>query len=317
LTVAQGVAERFGKGVPWLAEGVSLVMLAVVLATLPWMITRIWTTESMAGELRARLDGIAARFKVRFVDIRIWRTYFMIPNAAVVGNMRMARYFVMTDALLESLTDEQLESVFAHEVGHAYHRHVWWYLLAMFGGSTAALGLMMFAGWGLTALPTWTHGYQTEAKGLLQLGLLAAYLKWGFGALSWQCEHQADWFAVKCVAEKCVPVAEPAPAEGAVAEGATATALAVKEQPIGLAGGAEVFSDALYQLVRMSNRSVDRGNWLHPSPARRRTLLQELARDPAKVAAFDRKMWWMRAWVVALLVVAGAGTTVAIVVVPG
>ena len=34
----------------------------------------------------------------------------------------------MSDALLESLSDRQIEAVFAHEVGHGRHRHLWWYM---------------------------------------------------------------------------------------------------------------------------------------------------------------------------------------------
>ena len=50
-------------------------------------------------------------------------------NAAVMGLFPQVRYILLSDLLLETMTDEQVEAVFAHEVGHIVHRHMAWYVV--------------------------------------------------------------------------------------------------------------------------------------------------------------------------------------------
>ncbi len=65
----------------------------------------------------------------------------MVVNAAILGWFPFARYFLMSDALLESISDRQIEAVFAHEVGHGVHRHVPWYLATMLAAFGLSAGL--------------------------------------------------------------------------------------------------------------------------------------------------------------------------------
>ena len=121
---------------PQVATAIAFV---AVMLMVPWMITRIWTTVPLRGPLRTRLDAMAKQYHVRFRNILIWKTHNQVTNAAILGPVRFARYFLMTDALLEQLTDQQIEAVFAHEIGHGVHRHILWYLGGM-------IGAMCFAG---------------------------------------------------------------------------------------------------------------------------------------------------------------------------
>jgi len=47
-------------------------------------------------------------------------------NAAVMGFIPRFRYVLLSDLLLETMTDEQVEAIFAHELGHVMHRHLFW-----------------------------------------------------------------------------------------------------------------------------------------------------------------------------------------------
>ncbi len=96
---------------PQVATAIAFV---AVMLLVPWMITRIWTTVPLRGPLRTRLDAMAKQYHVRFRNILIWKTHNQVTNAAILGPVRFARYFLMTDALLEQLTDQQIEAVFAH-----------------------------------------------------------------------------------------------------------------------------------------------------------------------------------------------------------
>src|SRR5206468_1109239 len=69
--------------------------------------------------------------RLKFRDILIWRTHHRIANALVMGIVPRFRYVLLSDLLLAEMEDEQIEAVFAHELGHVVHRHLIWYLVFM------------------------------------------------------------------------------------------------------------------------------------------------------------------------------------------
>jgi Zn-dependent protease with chaperone function len=193
--------DRLDGVVPYAGGIASVLALASVLLMVPWLITRIWTTVPLRGPLRHRLDAIASEYHIRFRNILIWKTHNQITNAAILGPVRFARYFLMTDALLEQLTDQQIESVFAHEIGHGVHRHILWYLAGMFGAMGLAGGLgTIFQFYSPDAVKTLVTTYvgPVDAGAMIfMMGLLALFLSFGFSFVSHRFEHQADWFAAR------------------------------------------------------------------------------------------------------------------------
>ena len=99
----------------------------------PTLLRWTWkTTPLAAGPLRERLEAAARRCRFRAREILVWHTGDMVVNAAVAGFVPGLRYVFLTDALLTRLTPEEIEAVFAHEVGHVRHRHLLARVLAMF-----------------------------------------------------------------------------------------------------------------------------------------------------------------------------------------
>ena len=145
------------------------------------------------GPLRQRLEAVCRRHNIRYRNVLLWRTDHNMGNAAVMGLIPQVRYILMSDLLLETMTDEQIEAVFAHEVGHIIHRHMLWF--AVF------FGTMMFALVGLSqpldsltqrfASPQaiWPSAVATLAAAL---GCLTVFL-----FLSRKFERQADVFAAR------------------------------------------------------------------------------------------------------------------------
>ena len=88
--------------------------------------------------LRRRLEEVARRHNVSFRDVMLWNTRHQMGNAAVMGYIPRFRYFLLSDLLLETMSDEQIEAVFAHEIGHIMHRHLFW-LMATVAGLILAL----------------------------------------------------------------------------------------------------------------------------------------------------------------------------------
>src|SRR3954469_21483160 len=117
----------------------------------------------------------------------------------------------MTDSLLETFNDRQLEAVFAHEVGHGVHRHIPWYFASFMGAMLLATGV---TGIGLSMMtPSMvTHmGGDADAVGQVAvLGLMVAFVAATLPFISSRFEHQADWFACRHMARMLEERAEGA-----------------------------------------------------------------------------------------------------------
>ncbi len=325
VALAQKLAAHASEKIQTIFGTLGLIFMLLLV---PWLITRLWHTEPLTGPLRARLDALARAHHVRFQNILIWRTHHHVSNAAILGFVPLARFFLMSDALLESLSDQQIEAVFAHEVGHGKHRHMWWYGAAIASSIVLATALGSLAVDGLQRIP-FLHAPVSDNADTLGIALvgifLAVFMLLVFLPLSRRFEHQADWFAAQHMATVPDPPPDPAPItlEQYAAHSSLQTtpfsdlstpSSALRPpssvlstsppSPAQLARGAALFSSALQQIVQLSNRSLDRGGWFHPSPLRRIQLLNDLAASPDLVRRFNRRMTLLRLYVALLTLLA-------------
>src|SRR4051812_32156957 len=118
-------------------------------------------------------------------------------NAAVMGLVPQMRYILLSDVLLETMTDDQIEAVFAHEIGHVKHWHMGWYVVLV------ATLLLLFFGPGqlisnridqMVRPPAWLNKEM--------IGTIGAVAGFGgffliFGYLSRWFERQADVYAAR------------------------------------------------------------------------------------------------------------------------
>ncbi|MGA2232782.1 MAG: M48 family metallopeptidase [Tepidisphaeraceae bacterium] len=262
----------------------SLVTAAVVMLFAPELLKRLLETEPMPdGPLRQRLQEICQRHGIGCRDILLWRTDHNMGNAAVMGLVPRIRYVLMSDLLLETMTDEQIEAVFAHELGHIIHRHMLWF--AVF------FGTMMFALVGLsgplqrladhwTSQSTWPSALGTAAASVLCITI--------FLFLSRRFERQADVFAARTLQEESALLTVGASSEAAQSSPMN-TGESGERSHVGL-HGATVFSSALHQVARINCIPITAWSWCHGSIAKRMDYLQELSQHPGKTAEFDRFM---------------------------
>jgi STE24 endopeptidase len=258
-----------------------MVTAAGALLLAPELLRRILQTEPMpAGPLRQRLQEVCRRHRIGYRDVLLWRTDHNMGNAAVMGLIPQTRYILMSDLLLETMTDEQIEAVFAHEVGHVIHRHMLWF--AVF------FGAMMFALIGVSGpiadvMDRWTHQAvwpSALAVFVGSVGCLSVFL-----FLSRKFERQADVFAARTIqVEEVSPAAQPS--------------------YVG-SHGAMIFSSALQQVARINCIPITAWSWCHGSIAHRIDYLQDLSRDPGRTVAFDRFMG--RVYGVLMLALGGFG----------
>jgi len=186
LSVNDAAVQVLSEAGVALADFVALALAATLVG--PWVRT-CWRTEPLPdGRLRRRLLDLARRARVHVADVLVWRTNLSIANGCMIGLFGPFRYILITDALLLSLSAEEVEAVFAHEAGHVKQRHVLLYLVMTVG----AISLAVAAGQTL-ALATDAPWIGAAAIG----GLMLAYLVFGFAYVSRRCEQESDLYAVR------------------------------------------------------------------------------------------------------------------------
>lgn len=261
---------------PWLNFGMLLVASGVIFVIAPEILRWVLHTQPLEDSpLRQRMETLCRQHGMKYRDILLWRTDNNMGNAAVMGVLPRFRYILLSDLVLQTMSDDQIEAVFAHELGHVMHRHMLWYLLFVLIFMFALIGPGQWVeshlsfGW----LERWVS--QDAAQKLVELVLLigagAAFLL-SFGFVSRHFERQADVFAARTV------------------QGETSTGKADGARSHVGAHGARVFCSALHRVATINNIPVAARSWCHGSIASRMNYLEQLAQNPQRTWAFDRLM---------------------------
>jgi len=247
--------------------------VAVILCVMPAVLRRLWDTAPLdPGPLRDTVGRVFRLAGVRVREVLVWRTDGRMANAAIVGLVRPLRYLLLSDALLEHLTDVQLEAVVAHEAAHVRRRHMPW------------LAVVLLATMIVVSLPV---GLVGEATGLdpdswvwlvMQSAAALIAAAWMFGLVSRRFEWEADAFAVRQLSGHAV---EP-------------------EAAWAMAG-------ALEQVARLNHVPRSKRSWRHGSIATRTRRIDRLVGTPVDRLPIDRLCRRIRlAGLVALVLGGGA-----------
>jgi STE24 endopeptidase len=327
LLMAAAAARPLGVPGEWLDGTAMFTAAGLVLVFAPEVLRRVLHTEPLEdGPLRRRLEAMCRRSRMRYRDILVWRTHSNMGNAAVMGIVPHVRYILLSDLLLETMTDDQVEAVFAHEMGHVVHRHMAWFVVFFV---VLSVGMMAAGEWAARAGLAW------EGPAWTQPVLVAGMFFWVlllFGFLSRRFERQADVYAARTMQAKAnaaTAVAQLAPAEANTAVVVHPPAPAAHGAPGAAAGGgddaaapgrspvgpygATLFASALQRVAVINNiplgpRTRWEGgprrrvafvlerlgdlthNWLHGSIFSRQAYLQRLSVDASRTHRFDRFM---------------------------
>lgn len=266
----------------WMEGIISLPSFVLILVLGPEILRRVLQTESMPDcPLRRRLEWTCRQNRIGFRKVLTWRTRHQMGNAAVMGFIPQVRYILLSDLLLETMSDQQIEAVFAHEVGHVKHRHLWWLLLTM------AAMLLAFAGPGQLAVDALVRLHQRVwLPQSLQLSVLLAggmgVFALVFGYISRRFERQADVFAARTMQNLAAVLT------GAY-DDAGPSLRSVAKSHVGRRG-AQIFCSALERVASVNNIPIAARSWCHGSIARRMRFVQELSEHPARTVRFDRSM---------------------------
>jgi Zn-dependent protease with chaperone function len=300
----------------WEALVFTLSILTVYVASPELLIRVLHAHKLPPSPLRSRLEAMAKKLNLRYRDIMIWHTNYGVGNAAVMGLVPRFRYILLTDLLLETLDDRQIEAVFAHEAGHVQHRHLLWYVVFIAIFMLASLGPADMA----AQLFQRISDVLPVDTGLLIFLFTAGIFFTLFGMLARLFEKQADVYAARAMqfAATAADGARPIP-QAMTPIGPDVYQTAVSSD------GAESFVAALRRVAEVNHLPMNRPrrpqsfwaastghlmqlamNFLHPSIPDRVDHLRELANDPSRTSQFDRKVVFvMLVMLLALMCLAG------------
>lgn len=281
------------------AEGwVMLGAAAIIFIIAPDILTRVLHTQRLPDSpLRERLHELCVNAGLKYREILLWRTDNNVGNAAVMGVVPFFRYILLSDLLMETMTDKQIEAVFAHEIGHVVHKHLLWYvvlvailMLAIMGPGTVA------ESWLSPRLPHWFSKDAIDVT--FELSAMGGFFFF-FGYVSRRFEQQADVYAARMM-ERQRPLPTPPPAFS-------------PDMPMRLTYdadtnhvgeyGARLFGSALYRVAVVNNIPISQWNFSHGSIVGRMEHLREMSMDPTRTITFDRRMFRVYATLIAALFV--------------
>lgn len=314
-------------------EGGDILILplsAAIFILAPELLRRVIPTRPLPREwpLRRRLEALCERTGLKYRDILLWETNKSMGNAMVMGLFPRVRYIFLSDLLLETMRDDEIEAVFAHEIGHIVHRHMWWYVLFM------AL-VMLFVMGPITYLLNVIPGLSMNAEEQISEVLAFATFILMFGVLSRRFERQADVYAARTMetwhdrgATTITHVNPEAELSGGIfvqglAAAALGPAVSCAPQTVVFARsqssqspswvgeyGAELVARALHRVARINNIPVAANEWLHGSIAHRMRYLRSISNHAQKTAEFDKSMRRLKWGMVALLMLLGTWVAV-------
>ena len=257
-----------------------MISTIMVFISAPEILRLVLNTQPLPDSpLRRRLEALCRRSGVRYRNILLWRTQNNMGNAAVMGVLPWVRYVLLTDLLIETMTDEQIEAVFAHEIGHVVHRHLIWLALSV------VIVMLALAGPGATIedqlrnlhLPSWVPPLGVLMTLIGGVGFVVV-----FGFISRHLERQADVYAARTI--QSARGLDIAPVRGPVGT--------IAYEPSSFVGqyGASAVASALHRVAVVNNIPVKKWELLHGSIASRMHYLQGLSIDPSLTSRFDRFM---------------------------
>jgi len=118
--------------------------LVILLIFLPRFIQYWWECTSFGPTEKVKeLERFFQEKGFKYRKLLRW-TIFQgrMLTAGIMGIVPRYRYILVTDALMETLSVEELEAVMAHEMGHAKYRHMILYLLFILGYAVILPGLV-------------------------------------------------------------------------------------------------------------------------------------------------------------------------------
>lgn len=196
------------QGLWWLPVGAVLFFVSVVLTRLaPTLIFPLFFKFKPVadGALRDRILALCGKVGMNVEGVFVFNMSKNTKKAnAAFAGIGKSKRIILGDTLVANFTDEEIETVFAHELGHYKLRHI--SKMMIIGTASTFLGLYITALLYETSLSWFGFSSIDRIAALplltLWLGLYSIVTGPLTNALSRAHERQADQYAIKLTANK-------------------------------------------------------------------------------------------------------------------
>ncbi|NOY69234.1 MAG: M48 family metalloprotease [Deltaproteobacteria bacterium] len=245
---------------------VFMIFLSGIALAGPWLIIKTWGCAPLPiGPARKRITGLCKKAKISFAGIMNWPLAGgRIMTAGVMGIFKKFRYLLITPALLEVLSEDEIDGVISHEIGHVLHHHMFFYFIFLAGYIIISYTLLnltslltLFAQIAFfTPMPSssTSTGLASFAFGACLVLTFVLYFRYGFGYFMRNFERQAD----------------------------------IAVYP--LMGSAIPLISTFYKIASFSGQSPDRPNWHHFSINERIGFLKKCEQDEKWIKRHHKKV---------------------------
>lgn len=263
----------------WVIMGSAFGMATIFF---PWLLMCVWPNRKVRdSNILGQVKSICLEKRIRVSDVRIWKTGNQVTNAMVAGFVWPCRIVWLSDALLEMLNPQELDTVLRHEMGHARRRHLAMRLFFMMLPVAASAFLLacfpqQVTSWAERLTFGNLSGNWILSVVLPSLGI--SYLIIVVGWLSHNIEKDAD-------VEACLATVANSGGHQLCAE------------------RVEVFKSALMKIGATIPGGVDRQTLMHPSILERSQFLSKLVEDPAMLTEFRRQFLMRRLLLLSVIVI--------------
>lgn len=256
-----------------------VMFLLFVVLFFPPLVRWLWGCRPLPeGDLKDKLQRFckSQNFKA---ELFLWPLFEgKVLTAGVMGLLPGLRYVLLTPAIIQTMTMEELESVMAHEIGHIKRYHLLLYLMlicgfSVFAGLLAAPFIYFVLSQNVVIDQMVNFGVspdtvETTMYGVVILTALVIYFRFIFGYFIRNFERQADLHVISAV------------------------------------GTGRALISAFEKISYMSGNIRDEKNWHHFGIGERIDCLVEAEREPEKSRKHDIKVRNSLIGYVAVLVIA-------------
>ena len=250
----------------------------------PSMIQKFWRCTPLEPDFfRDRIESLCQKAGMAYRDILYWPIFGgQMITAGIMGLVRNFRYILVTKALLQYLSPDELDAVIAHEIGHVKRYHLFFYLMFFTGFMLLSFvfqNVLIYSILYTKPIYRFLSEYgimpatlqsALDAVGFILLFLI--YFRYIFGFFMRNFERQADTY-VYALFQSATPLIS-----------------------------------TLKKIAFASGQPADKPNWHHFSIGERVRFLEKCEMNRACIAAHNRKIFFSVAvYLVGLLLTCAAG----------
>jgi Zn-dependent protease with chaperone function len=226
----------------------SVIGLGAVAIFMPQWLSRWMGVQKLEpGLLRERIDRYSKSLGIRVESMWV-ASEGRWAGAAVVGWLPGFRQLWLGDALVEQLSDEEVDMVVMHEMAHLKRRHFLWRLIPVV--VACAIGLITVSTFSSTSSYAPSDHYIQISGQVTGMMLASGVMLFGISFWSRLCELDADRTACQLAASVC-------------------------SWARGDAGHAAVTLSVTLVKLHRNSADQDRATWLHPALGQRLARLAE------------------------------------------